>query len=110
MTSKPKRDLIKGPLRPPKWDPSNRSYTQLPASKDEVSIRAPGEQKEITGSNDFFVIHITCLRYIVREFSSTALPQPFLDPSIIQRRIEANKKWQAEQDRKKNQATTSQET
>jgi hypothetical protein len=37
---------------------------------------------------------------IVREFSSRAVSQPFLDPTIIQQRIQADKQWKIEQKRK----------
>jgi hypothetical protein len=36
---------------------------------------------------------------LVVEFSSQAVPQPFLDPSIIQRRIQADKQWKLEQEK-----------
>jgi len=81
----PRRELIKGPLRPPQPQPRNQSYTQKPASKDEVSVRT-GKEKEIP----------------VVEFSSQ-IPMPFLDPSIIQRRIQVDKHWKAEQVKKSKQ-------
>jgi hypothetical protein len=44
----PKRELVKGPLRPPQPQPRSQSYTQKPASKDEVSVRT-GKEREVRG-------------------------------------------------------------
>ncbi|KAF8865192.1 hypothetical protein BDZ45DRAFT_736300 [Acephala macrosclerotiorum] len=83
MASTPKRPLVKGPLQPPQPQPNSQSYTQKPASKNEVLI-TKGKERSIP----------------VIEFNSRAVPQPFLDPSIIQQRIQAEKQWKAEQERK----------
>ena len=52
MASKSNRALIKGPLRPPRRQASNLSYTQVPASKNEVLARIV-KGKEIHGKCDF---------------------------------------------------------
>jgi hypothetical protein len=52
----PKRELIKGPLRPPQPQPRNQSYTQKPASKDEVSVRT-GKEPQIPGEYAFSSVH-----------------------------------------------------
>jgi len=62
----------------------NISYTQAPTSKDEVTIRRAGEKK-----------------VPVVEVPHEAFPQPFLNPSIIQERIEADKRWKTAQQRMK---------
>ncbi|PSS08697.1 hypothetical protein M430DRAFT_22927 [Amorphotheca resinae ATCC 22711] len=82
MASKSKRELIQGPLRPPRPTPLSLSYSQPPASKSEVSVR----NKEASVP--------------VVEFSSRAVPQPFLDPSIIQRRIQAAKQQEIDHERR----------
>jgi hypothetical protein len=98
----PKRELIKGPLRPPQPQPRNQSYTQKPASKDEISVRT-GKEKEIPGKSILFACSNSQLtRPSAVEFSSQ-IPKPFLDPSIIQRRIQADKQWKAEQAKKSKQ-------
>jgi hypothetical protein len=43
-----KKELIKGPLRPPEKKTKAISYTQAPASRDEVSVRKT-QTKEIKG-------------------------------------------------------------
>jgi hypothetical protein len=43
-----KRELIKGPLRPPERKTKAQSYTQAPASKDEISVR-DSKEKRIKG-------------------------------------------------------------
>lgn len=44
----PKRELFKGPLRPPPPQLHRQSYTQEPASKEEISVRT-GKENEILG-------------------------------------------------------------
>ncbi|PMD20896.1 hypothetical protein NA56DRAFT_704133 [Hyaloscypha hepaticicola] len=78
----PKKELLKGPLRPPEAQLRPTSYTQKPASKNEVSVRT-GKEAKIS----------------VTEFSFQT-PKPFLDPSILQRRIQAGNQWKAEQEKK----------
>jgi len=48
----PRHELVKGPLRPPKPDPLKVSYTQPPASKDEVSVKV-GNKGKIPGDSKF---------------------------------------------------------
>jgi len=103
MTSTPKRDLIKGPLRAPPLNSWNPSRTQAPASKDDIAVRR-GKEKEIPGQTSIGSQEDSLLTSsIVREFSSRGVPQPFLDPSIMQRRIQIEKLWTAEQEKKLNQ-------
>ncbi|PQE29908.1 hypothetical protein CJF32_00000571 [Rutstroemia sp. NJR-2017a WRK4] len=79
--SETKRPLLKGSLRPPKVNPSNLSYTQPPASRDELSIGAQGKNVKVV------------------EFNSSAIPQPFLDPSIVQKRAQMDREWQLRQEK-----------
>jgi hypothetical protein len=53
-----KRELVKGHLRPPPSKAKTLSYTQAPASKDEVSVRR-NKEKDILGK----------MRYILLESS-----------------------------------------
>jgi hypothetical protein len=92
----PRHELIKGPLRPPKPDLLKVSYTQPPASKDEVSVKVWNKGK-IPGESEF-ANNLSAV-----EFPSQAVPQPFLDPSIIQRRIQLDKQRKAEAERAKSQ-------
>lgn len=56
-------------------------------------------------TNQFLVSYSRFLRLfsylpeVVVEFNSRAVEQPFLDPSIMQKRIEAEKQWKAEQEK-----------
>ncbi|KAH8679967.1 hypothetical protein BGZ60DRAFT_370004 [Tricladium varicosporioides] len=83
MDAAPKRKLIKGPLRPPKPQPNAMSQTQKRASKDEISIRKRDDKG-----------------ILVKEFTSQMTPQPFLDPSILQLRIQAQKQWESDREKK----------
>ncbi|KAH6669257.1 hypothetical protein B0J14DRAFT_657353 [Halenospora varia] len=91
MDAAPKRKLIKGPLRPPKPQSNAVSQTQKRASKDEVSIRKR-DDKDIP----------------VKEFTSQMTPQPFLDPSILQLRIQGQKQWKIDQEKKAQAQASSQ--
>lgn len=94
------RELIKGPPKPPPHNPSPRSYTQAPPSKDEITIRKKNE-KPIPGTPPpLYLTTLLIYNQPVREFASDAAPQPFLDPTIIQRRMEAEKQWKIEQEKK----------
>ncbi|TVY67516.1 hypothetical protein LSUE1_G007884 [Lachnellula suecica] len=75
--------LPKGPLRAPPSQPTKLSYTQAPASKDEVTIRKGTARKEAVAIE--------------------GVPQPFLNPSIIQQRIQTEQQWQIAQDRARTQ-------
>jgi hypothetical protein len=44
------------------------------------------------------VLYLMLIEKSVVEFSSRAIPQPFLDPSVIQRRIQAEAQWKREQE------------
>lgn len=79
-----KRELFKGTLRPPKRQSSSESYTQKPASQEEVSLVKRGKDDGV----------------IAVEFDSRAIPQPFLDPSVIQQRLQAEKQWAVDQKKK----------
>lgn len=85
-----RRELFKGPIRPLKPQPTKLSYTQAPASKGEIWVKR-GKLKEVPGkiiSLDQFTRLITIL---VTEFSSQAFRAPFLDPSVVQKRLQAEK-------------------
>ena len=94
----PKKELLKGPLRPPEAQLRPTSYTQKPASKNEVSVRT-GKEAEISGRRRHSHVCILSYSAAVTEFSFQT-PKPFLDPSILQRRIQAGTQWKAEQEKK----------
>lgn len=83
------RELVKGHLQFPTPTPFPKSYTQPPPSSKEVAIKRLHKQKEVVkGLCDFCMIHVYFLLILsVVEFSSRDIPQPFLDPSIIKRRV-----------------------
>ncbi|KAG9241516.1 hypothetical protein BJ878DRAFT_570097 [Calycina marina] len=87
MASDSSRKLFTGSIRPPNPKPvlGTRSYTQKRISKNDISIVESdakiGKKRRM-------------------EFSSQAVPMPFLDPSIMLRRLQAEHKRKAEQDRK----------
>ncbi|KAG9235586.1 hypothetical protein BJ875DRAFT_266712 [Amylocarpus encephaloides] len=84
--------LKKGSPRPPQPQPGPRSYTQGRASKAEVTIKRGNEKgNPITAT----------------EFSSQIVPQPFLDPSIMERRIAAEKQWAADKEKIEKQTAMS---
>ncbi|KAI0434991.1 hypothetical protein F5Y09DRAFT_157568 [Xylaria sp. FL1042] len=68
----PSRRLFKGTLSPPCAQPAHKSYTLTPASISEVSIKDPAK-KQVTSRHPIAI-------------SSTAVPQPFVDPAVLQRR------------------------
>ncbi|KAI0912864.1 hypothetical protein F4823DRAFT_138999 [Ustulina deusta] len=68
----PSRRLFKGTLSPPCAQPAHKSYTLTPASLSKVSIKDPAE-KQVTSRRSIAI-------------SSTAVPQPFVDPAVLQRR------------------------
>jgi len=59
------------------------SSSEPPASKDDIQIRKKGKEVGVI------------------EFSSSAVPQPFLDPSIIELQMQAEKQWKVEAAKKK---------
>ncbi|KAI0198329.1 hypothetical protein F4808DRAFT_260284 [Astrocystis sublimbata] len=66
-----KRELFKGTLKPPSTKPTGKSYTLAPASIAEVVVRDPAAQ---------------ATRCPQTAISSMAVPQPFVDPAVLQRR------------------------
>ena len=98
MTSIPERKLLKGSLKAPSVKPLNTSYTQLPTSKDEISVRQ-GKDKGIIGDCNFIAGTDIMLIVLVHEFSSQAVPQPFLNPNILQQRVQVEN--QSQMDREK---------
>ena len=93
---------MKGPLRPPEPQLRSTSYTQKPASKDEVSVRT-GREPDIPGkscSSHACILPTYSSRVVEFSFQT---PKPFLDPSIIQRRVQAEKEWKANQEKKRKQ-------
>ncbi|KAI1187592.1 hypothetical protein F5B17DRAFT_430357 [Nemania serpens] len=67
-----RRPLFKGTLSPPCTKPTGKSYTLAPVPITEVLIRDPAERRA-TGRRSTAI-------------SSTAVPQPFVDPAVLQRR------------------------
>ncbi|KAI0109141.1 hypothetical protein GGR51DRAFT_558503 [Nemania sp. FL0031] len=65
-----KRKLFKGTLSPPCTQSPGKSYTLTPPLSSEVFI------KDTTGKK----------RYCSTAISSMAVPQPFVDPAVLQRR------------------------
>jgi hypothetical protein len=53
----PKKEPLKGPLRPPEAQLRPTSYTQKPASRNEVSVRR-GKEAEIPGRRINVHVHI----------------------------------------------------
>ncbi|KAG4034817.1 hypothetical protein MFRU_002g01680 [Monilinia fructicola] len=76
-----KRSLLKGPLRPPRSNPSTLSYTEPLKSRNEVSVHARG-------------VDIKAV-----EFKGSAVPQPFLDPSIMQKRAQTEIELKEDQEK-----------
>ncbi|KAF7910950.1 uncharacterized protein EAF01_002459 [Botrytis porri] len=62
-----KRPLLKGTPRPPRPNPSALFYTEPLRLRNEV-IRTKSESARVV------------------EFNGSAIPQPFLDPSIMQKK------------------------
>ncbi|KAI1360950.1 hypothetical protein F5Y08DRAFT_35379 [Xylaria arbuscula] len=67
----PPRRLFKGSLSPPCAQPAHKSYTQTPATISEVYIKDPSK-KQATSPSPIAI-------------SSMAVPQPFVDPAVLQR-------------------------
>ncbi|CZS95540.1 uncharacterized protein RAG0_12333 [Rhynchosporium agropyri] len=88
-----KRPLYKSPLLPPKHQPWSESYTVDSASKDELA-------RKVVNTSKIPVI----------EFKSGDVPMPFLDPSIISRRIQEAKDMETKPDRERIQDEPSQNT
>ncbi|KAJ8066411.1 hypothetical protein OCU04_005472 [Sclerotinia nivalis] len=80
-----KHSLIKGPPHPPRSNPLTLSYTQPARSRNEVSVRARGDSIQVV------------------EFNGFATPQPFLDPSIMQKRAQLEREWKVNQERVRRQ-------
>ncbi|ATZ49945.1 hypothetical protein BCIN_05g03400 [Botrytis cinerea B05.10] len=79
-----KRPLLKGPPRPPRSNPSALSYTEPPRLRDEI-IRTKSDGVRVV------------------EFNGSAIPQPFLDPSIMQKNAQLEREWKLEQERNRRQ-------
>lgn len=94
--------IKKGPIRPPPRQATQSSYTQPPASKEDLLGGDTSKiQKVCPGmSTQIEYIQAFQLIFAVVEFSSRAVPQPFLDPSILQRRFQENQQWNLAQERK----------
>ena len=89
---------MKGSLKAPSVKPLNTSYTQRPTSKDEISVRQ-GKDKGITGDWNFVAGRDIMLIVLVHEFSSQAVPQPFLNPNILQQRIQVENQSKMDQEK-----------
>ncbi|KAF7856944.1 hypothetical protein EAF04_009704 [Stromatinia cepivora] len=86
-----KRPLVKGPPRPPQSNPLTMSYNQPARLRSEVSICARGDSIKVV------------------EFNGFATPQPFLDPSIMQKRAQLEREWKVNEERiRRQQLETSQ--
>lgn len=95
----PKRKLLRGLLRPPQPQLRTSSYTQKPASKNEVSVRT---EKEPDIPGKCIHLHVCVLTNSSRVIEFSFQPsKPFLDPSIVERRIQAEKQWKVAQDKKR---------
>lgn len=92
MASDSRRSLFKGQLLPPKREPWSQSYTVNPISKDHIGVKSRRNDK-----------------VSVIEFSSGAVPMPFLDPAVLSRRIQEEKEWKEKQDRESKIEGSSQE-
>ncbi|KAM0163334.1 hypothetical protein ACHAPG_001258 [Botrytis cinerea] len=79
-----KRPLLKGPPRPPRSNPSALSYAEPPRLRDEI-IRTKSDGVRVV------------------EFNGSAIPQPFLDPSITQKKAQLEREWKLEQERNRRQ-------
>ncbi|THV44100.1 hypothetical protein BGAL_0734g00040 [Botrytis galanthina] len=75
-----KRPLLKGPPRPPRSNPSALSYTEPPRLRKEI-IRAKNDSPRVV------------------EFNGSAIPQPFLDPSIMQKKAQLEREQKLEQEK-----------
>ncbi|TGO48697.1 hypothetical protein BCON_0232g00050 [Botryotinia convoluta] len=75
-----KRPLLKGPPRLPRSNPSALSYTEPPRLRNEI-IRTKSDSVR------------------VMEFNGFAIPQPFLDPSIMQKKVQLERERKLEQEK-----------
>ncbi|TGO40402.1 hypothetical protein BHYA_0037g00010 [Botrytis hyacinthi] len=75
-----KRPLLKGPPRPPRSNSSAISYTEPPRLRNEI-IRTNADSVRVV------------------EFNGSAIPQPFLDPSIMQKRAQLERERKLEQEK-----------
>ncbi|APA09761.1 predicted protein [Sclerotinia sclerotiorum 1980 UF-70] len=86
-----KRPLIKGPPCPPRSNPLTLSYSQPARPRNEVSVCARGDSIKVV------------------EFNGFATPQPFLNPSIMQKKAQLEREWKVNQERiRRQQPETSQ--
>jgi len=109
MASDSRRSLFKGQLLPPKREPWSQSYTVNPISKDHIGVKSRRNDK-VSGrswSDDTRVELL--ISGTVIEFSSGAVPMPFLDPAVLSRRIQEEKEWKEKQDRESKIEGSSQE-
>ncbi|TGO53969.1 hypothetical protein BOTNAR_0281g00130 [Botryotinia narcissicola] len=72
--------LIKGPPRPPRSNPSALSYTEPPRLRNKI-IRTKADSGRVV------------------EFNGSAIPQPFLDPSIMQKKAQLERERRLEQEK-----------
>lgn len=94
----PKRELLKGPLRFPEPQLRATSYTQKPASKDEVSVRT-GKEPEIPGN--CIRSYVCILTYAL--YQSSTSPFKLRSPFWIHRlcNVESKRKNCGKQTRRK---------
>jgi hypothetical protein len=95
MMSEPKRPLLKGSLRPPKVNPSNLSYTQPPASRDDLSIGAQGKNvKGLLGQSSNVVkyyLHDHTPYFLLQWWNSTL--RQYLNHSLIRLSSRRGLRW-----------------
>ncbi|KAI1740282.1 hypothetical protein F4680DRAFT_419041 [Xylaria scruposa] len=92
-----KRRLFKGTLKPASTQPTGKSYTLPPALISEVVIKDPAGGAATSTSRPLrqptHLYNHPCLHTDPLSpgcpstaISSTAVPQPFVDPAVLQRR------------------------
>jgi hypothetical protein len=85
MQDRGARVLAKRPLLPARPAPVPKAYTETPSTKDEIALgriipsHPPGEFAVS------FVYVCAHSKFLVKEFSSSAIPHPFLDPAVVER-------------------------
>ncbi|TEY39046.1 hypothetical protein BOTCAL_0470g00040 [Botryotinia calthae] len=79
-----KRPLLKGPPRPPRSNPLALSHAEPPRFRNEIMRTKSGGVRVV-------------------EFNGSAIPQPFLDPSIMQKKAQLEREWKLEQERSRRQ-------
>ena len=98
MASDSRRSLYKGQLLPPKREAWSQSYTVNPTSKDHIEVKSRRNDKVSGRSWSDSRVELLMSGTVI-EFSSGAVPMPFLDPAILSRRVQEEKEWKEKQER-----------